>query len=267
MDAVARVFRRQRAGRVVEDGIAVDVEDRFVVGELLELGVACVDGRILKERRVGLFLRRVEDGLQKDDGVRLELAHFVEQDLVLCGPALRRAGAELVDAEHQVNFAVVLAGERLRKRLLAGELRLFDRRPDRQAVVAEVVGVIEARIVLEAVGVRVADEQRVVKVARVHRGEGGVGLFRFGLRFRVRKRNGVWDGRWFGRFGLAPRVDPVCGRCGHCRDGRRRGIQFFKIVLIYAGGVERGIGVERQRTDKAQRQKQGKGTRGHERSP
>ena len=267
MDAVAGVFRRQRAGRVVEDGIAVDVEDRFVVGELLELGVACVDGRILKERRVGLFLRRVEDGLQKDDGVRLELAHFVEQDLVLCGPALRRAGAELVDAEHQVNFAVVLAGERLRKRLLAGELRLFDRRPDRQAVVAEVVGVIEARVVLEAVGVRVADEQRIVKVARVHRGEGGDGLFRFGLRFRVRKRSGVWDGRRFGRFGLAPRVDPVCGRCGHCRDGRRRGIQFFKIVLIYAGGVKRGIGVERQRADKAQRQKQGKGTRGHERSP
>ena len=31
VDAVARVFRRQRAGRVVEDGIAVDVEDRFVV--------------------------------------------------------------------------------------------------------------------------------------------------------------------------------------------------------------------------------------------
>ena len=266
MDAVAGVFRRQRAGRVVEDGIAVDVEDRFVVGELLELGVACIDGRILKERRVGLFLRRVEDGLQKDDGVRLELAHFVEQDLVLCGPAFRRAGAELVDAEHQVNFAVVLAGERLRKRLLAGELRLFDRRPDRQAVVAEVVGVIEARIVLEAVGVRVADEQRVVKVARVHRGEGGVGRFRFGLRFRVRKRSGVWDGRRFGRFGLAPRVDAVCGRCGHCRDGRRRGIQFFKIVLIYAGGVKRGVGVERQRADKAQRQQE-KGTRGHERSP
>ena len=44
VDAVARVFRHQRAGRVVEDGIAVDVEDRFVVGELLELGVACVDG-------------------------------------------------------------------------------------------------------------------------------------------------------------------------------------------------------------------------------
>lgn len=44
VDAVAGVFRRQRAGRVVEDGIAVDVEDRFVVGELLELGVACVDG-------------------------------------------------------------------------------------------------------------------------------------------------------------------------------------------------------------------------------
>ena len=266
MDAVAGVFRRQRAGRVVEDGIAVDVEDRFVVGKLLELGVACVDGRILKERRVRLFLRRVEDGLQKDDGVRLELAHFVEQDLVLCGPALRRAGAELVDAEHQVNFAVVLAGERLRKRLLAGELRLFDRRPDRQAVVAEVVGVIEARIVLEAVGVRVADEQRVVKVARVHRGEGGVGRFRFGLRFRVRKRSGVWDGRRFGRFGLAPRVDPVCGRCGHCRDGRRRGIQFFKIVLIYAGGIERGVGIERQRADKAQRQQE-KGTRGHEKSP
>ena len=266
MDAVAGVFRRQRAGRVVEDGIAVDVEDRFVVGELLELGVACVDGRILKERRVGLFLRRVEDGLQKDDGVRLELAHFVEQDFVLCGPALRRAGAELVDAEHQVNFAVVLAGERLRKRLLAGELRLFDRRPDGQPVVAEVVGVIEARIVLEAVGVRVADEQRVVKVARVHRGEGGDGLFRFGLRFRVRKRSGVWDGRRFGRFGLAPRVDPVCGRCGHRRDGRRRGIQFFKIILIHAGGVKRGIGVERQRADKAQRQQE-KGTRGHERSP
>ena len=266
MDAVAGVFRRQRAGRVVEDGIAVDIEDRFVVGELLELGVACVDGRILKERRVGVFLRRVEDGLQKDDGVRLELAHFVEQDLVLCGPALRRAGAELVDAEHQVNFAVVLAGERLRKRLLAGELRLFDRRPDGQPVVAEVVGVIEARIVLEAVGVRVADEQRVVKVARVHRGEGGVGRFRFGLRFRVQKRSGVWDGRRFGRFGLAPRVDPVCGRCGHCRDGRRRGIQFFKIVLIYAGGIERGVSVERQRADKAQRQQE-KGTRGHERSP
>ena len=266
MDAVARVFRRQRAGRVVEDGIAVDVEDRFVVGELLELGVACVDGRILKERRVGLFLRRVEDGLQKDDGVRLELAHFVEQDLVLCGPALRRAGTELVDAEHQVNFAVVLAGERLRKRLLAGELRLFDRRPDGQAVVAEVVGVIETRIVLEAVGVRVADEQRVVKVARVHRGEGGVGLFRFGLRFRVRKRSGVWDGRRFWRFGLAPWVDPVCGRCGHCRDGRCRGIQFFKIILIHAGGIERGVSVERQRADKAQRQQE-KGTRGHERSP
>ena len=266
MDAVAGVFRRQRAGRVVEDGIAVDIEDRFVVGELLELGVACVDGRILKERRVGLFLRRVENGLQKDDGVRLELAHFVEQDLVLCGPALRRAGAELVDAEHQVNFAVVLAGERLCKRLLAGELRLFDRRPDRQTVVAKVVGIWQARVVLEAVGVRVADEQRVVKVARVHRGEGGVGRFRFGLRFRVRKRSGVWDGRWFGRFGLAPRVDPVCGRCGHCRDGRRRGIQFFKIVLIYAGGVERGVGVERQRADKAQRQQE-KGTRGHERSP
>ena len=266
MDAVAGVFRRQRAGRVVEDGIAVDIEDRFVVGELLELGVACVDGRILKERRVGLFLRRVENGLQKDDGVRLELAHFVEQDLVLCGPALRRAGAELVDAEHQVNFAVVLAGERLRKRLLAGELRLFDRRPDRQAVVAEVVGVIEARIVLEAVGVRVADEQRVVKVARVHRGEGGVGLFRFGLRFRVRKRLGVGDGLRLGCLGLAPRVDPVCGRCGHRRDGRRRGIQFFKIILIHAGGIERGVGVERQRADKAQRQQE-KGTRGHEKSP
>ena len=107
---------------------------------------------------------------------------------------------------------------------------------------------------------------RIVKVARVHRGEGGVGLFRFGLRFRVRKRSGVWDGRRFGRFGLAPRVDPVCGRCGHCRDGRRRGIQFFKIVLIHAGGIERGVSVESQRADKAQRQQE-KGTRGHERSP
>ena len=35
VDAVAGVFRCQRTGVVVKDWIAVDVEDRLVVGELL----------------------------------------------------------------------------------------------------------------------------------------------------------------------------------------------------------------------------------------
>ena len=71
MHAVAGVLRRQRAGVVIKDGVAVDIEDRLVVGEFLYLRVARVDGRVFEERRIRLFLRRVEDGLQEDDGVGL----------------------------------------------------------------------------------------------------------------------------------------------------------------------------------------------------
>lgn len=71
MHAVAGVFRRQRTGVVVKDGVAVDVEDRLVVSKFLYLRVARVDGRIFEECCIRLFLRRVEDGLQENDGVGL----------------------------------------------------------------------------------------------------------------------------------------------------------------------------------------------------
>ena len=71
MHAVAGVFCRQRTGVVVKDGVAVDVEDRLVVSKFLYLRVARVDGRVFEECCIRLFLRRVEDGLQENDGIRL----------------------------------------------------------------------------------------------------------------------------------------------------------------------------------------------------
>ena len=168
MHAVAGVFRRQRAGIVVKDAVAVDEEDRFAVGKPGKLRIAFVDRLIFVEGRPGLFLCRMEDRMKKDDRVGLKLAHLLEQHPVLRGPGLRRTGAQLVDAEQNIDLAVAPLCERLSKRQLAlrgGEDRLFRRGKDRQPVVAEIACVVQPCVNLEAVNVRIADKKRVVKVA------------------------------------------------------------------------------------------------------
>ena len=208
--------------------------------------------------------------MKKDDCVGLKLAHLLEQHPVLRGPGLRRTGAQLVDAEQNIDLAVAPLCERLSKRQLAlrgGEDRLFRRGKDRQPVVAEIACVVQPCVNLEAVNVRIADKKRVVKVACVHRGEGQGGLR---LRFRLgqRLRNGLRRGEGLGsarRF--APGIDPVRQRIGDRRDRRGQAVKLVEVGFVDAGRVERGVDIERRRAERAQQQKRGEGAAGHKKPP
>jgi len=171
MGAVAAGIGAQVAVFVVEHLVDVDVEDVLPVGQRGELLIEAVDAGVI-ERRVRARARRadVQVRLDIDDGVRLRGAHGVDQRRELRRDVIQIV-AELVDAEHDVDLAEGLLAQKLRQRdradVFHGDgLRLRD--IDIEADVGEIGRVFQVAVFGDADGARVADEERVVKIRRVH---------------------------------------------------------------------------------------------------
>ena len=205
----------------------------------------------------------MEDGLDENDRVGLLFAHEIEQRFVLGRPVRGGVSADLVDAEKDIDLAELPRAERLGERdLFAVQLDevLFHGVLYRQTVLGEVGRVAQPRVVVEAVGVRVAEKERVVKIARVHRGKLADRLLRLVGDHRIdhlgRLGQEIGHGAWdrLGHAGDRPRKDAALGGIKKGGDGGRILAQRVEILLVSAGGVERGEGIERCGAHRAQPQ-------------
>ena len=180
MDTVRGNVRGKRAVCVVEQIVALKIEDRLAVGEGLGVIIEIIEIRVV-HRSAARILRcgNVEVGHDVDYRVRLKIADLINKIAVGLLERLDRA-ADIVYAEHDIYLAELPALQKRRKssRSDSGNICACAH----CACQAETYGRKECCSVdrlhhLNAHHARVADKQRVVKIAlgcgRELQGSGG----------------------------------------------------------------------------------------------